>query len=177
MSAPKRILIIAGPNGAGKTTYARACLPNSEYRHFVNADLIASGLSPFDPDAVAIQAGRLMIQRLEELSEEGESFAFETTLSGLAYVEKIQAWKVLGYRIKIVFLMLESAELSIERVAQRVRLGGHNIPAEVVRRRFAAGLKNFREVYQQLSDSWALVENSGEEAVTIDWSEADEEAD
>ena len=171
MATRKRILIIAGPNGAGKTTYANAWLQKGGYRHFVNADLIAKGLSPFDPDAAAVQAGRLMLEKLDELAARGESFAFETTLSGLGYVRRIQEWKKQGYRITLVFLRLQDPEQSVERVAQRVSLGGHNIPPEVARRRFGKGLANFYEVYRNLVHDWALVDNSGENPVMIERSD------
>ena len=171
MTHLKRILIIAGPNGAGKTTYASRYLPQTPYRNFVNADLIAKGLSPFDPDSVAIKAGRLMLETLDELAARGEDFAFETTLSGLGYVSRIREWQSNGYRVTIVFLKLKTADWAVERVAERVAQGGHNIPPDVIRRRFEGGWQKFCEVYRDLCDDWAVVDNSGEDPVIIEWSE------
>lgn len=170
----KRILIIAGPNGAGKTTYAETYLEEGGYRHFVNADLIAKGISPFDPDAAAVRAGRVMLELLDDLVEQGESFAFETTLSGLTYVAKIRLWKSLEYEVRLLFVQLDSADLAVRRVSNRVREGGHNIPEEVIRRRFEAGIKNFQDVYRDLVDDWILVDNSGESAVIIERKRRDE---
>jgi predicted ABC-type ATPase len=148
MQKSQRIIIIAGPNGAGKTTFAREFLPNeADCPIFVNADLIAAGLAPFAPETAALQAGRLMLQELDKHFHAGTSFAFETTLSGRAYLRLIDQWQAAGYRVKLLFLKLESAEEAIARVAQRVRQGGHDIPEEVIRRRFAAGLKNFDMLY------------------------------
>jgi predicted ABC-type ATPase len=156
------LYIIAGPNGAGKTTFARKFLP--EYvkcLDFINADLIAGGISPFVPEKAAIQAGRIMIERIRSLSKKKQDFGFESTLSGRSFVSLLQELKEKGYRLHLFFLWLPSAELAIERIADRVRHGGHNIPEKVVRRRFHKGLSNFTKLYQPLLDSWFIMDNSG----------------
>lgn len=156
----KRIVIIAGPNGAGKTTFAREFLPNEAHCPiFVNADLIAAGLSPFEPERVAFKAGRLMLEEIHHYTQENESFAFETTLSGLTYAHMIKKWRQSGYVVKLIFLSLPDAEMALARVAARVAQGGHNVPEEVVRRRFATGIEHF-EHYKVLVDSWQLYDNS-----------------
>ena len=157
----KKIIIIAGPNGAGKTTFAEEFLPReANCPIFVNADLIAAGLAPFDPDRAAFKAGRLMLVEIAEHSRRGESFAFETTLSGRGYARLIPAWRAQGYMVKLFFLRLASPELAIARVRQRVREGGHNVPEPTIRR-FVAGLRNFKEIYQPAVSEWAIYENSG----------------
>lgn len=167
-----RVIIIAGPNGAGKTTFAREFLPvDAVCPIFVNADLIAAGLAPFAPEAVAVQAGRLMLKELQRHFAARESFACETTLAGRGYLPMIKQWQSAGYRVKLIYLQLDSAEEAIARVAQRVRQGGHNIPEAVIRRRFVAGRKNFTEIYAPLVDSWALYDNAGIQPVLLDWSE------
>ena len=171
MSLPK-IVIIAGPNGAGKTTFARAFLPQeAQCPHFINADLIAAGLSPFAPEAAAIKAGRLMLEELAACAARRESFAFETTLAGLGYLRHIRAWKASGYHVSLFFLGLPSVDLAIARVAERVRQGGHDIPEDVIRRRFEAGRRNFERHYRAAVDAWALYDNAGEEPVLIEWGE------
>ena len=168
----KKIVIIAGPNGAGKTTFAREFLPNEAgCPIFINADLIAAGLSPFQPELAAVKAGRLMLEEIREHSRHGASFAFETTLAGRTYARMIPDWQAEGYHVKLFFLTLPSAEMAIARVAERVRQGGHNVPEEVVRRRFTAGRTNFDIMYRQLVDSWALFDNAGDEPQLTDWSE------
>jgi predicted ABC-type ATPase len=158
----KRIIIIAGPNGAGKTTFAREYLPGeADCPNFVNADLIAAGLSPFKPASAAVQAGRLMLQEMQRYLSRSESFAFETTLSGKAYTRHIPEWQALGYRVELVYLKLRSIRLALARVKGRVAQGGHHVPAAVVRRRFKAGWENFEEVYRSLVDKWLLYDNSG----------------
>jgi predicted ABC-type ATPase len=167
-----RVIIIAGPNGAGKTTFAREFLPNeADCPVFVNADLIAAGLAPFAPDTAAVQAGRVMLHELQRHFAARASFAFETTLSGRTYLRHIERWRAAGYRVKLIFLKLDSAEEAIARVAQRVRQGGHTIPEPVIRRRFAAGLTNFEQAYAPAVDAWALYDNAGPEPVLLDWSE------
>ena len=144
MADDLRVLIIARPNGAGKTTYAREFLPNEAgCPVYVNADLIAAGLAPFASATAALQAGRLMLQELQRHFAARESFAFETTLSGRGYLRLIARWQAAGYRVKIVFLQLDGVDVAIERVAQRVTQGGHDIPEAVIRRRFAMGRLNF----------------------------------
>jgi predicted ABC-type ATPase len=157
----KRIVIIAGPNGAGKTTFAREFLPtDADCPNFVNADLIAAGLSPFAPDLAAFKAGRLMLETIADYVKRDESFSFETTLSGLTYAQMIPVWRASGYLVKLIFLSLPNVEIALERVATRVKQGGHNVPEDVIRRRFAHGIKNF-ERYKVLVDSWQLYDNSG----------------
>jgi predicted ABC-type ATPase len=132
----KKIIIIAGPNGAGKTTFARSFLPaEAQCNRFINADLIAAGLSPFAPEAAALRAGRLMLEEITSCVRRGENFAFETTLSGRAYRSHIKQWREQGYHVSLFFLSLPNAEAAIARVAARVRQGGHDIPEVVIRRR------------------------------------------
>ena len=162
MTASKRILIIAGPNGAGKTTFATEFLPNeANCPIFINADLIASGLSPFRPELVAIQAAKLMLNEIHEHVRRGDSFAFETTLSGRGYARWIPRWQQQGYRVKLFFLRLPSQEAAISRVKKRVLEGGHDVPEPVIRRRFLAGWRNFESIYRELVDEWAVYDNSG----------------
>ncbi|GAB4058111.1 zeta toxin family protein [Uliginosibacterium sediminicola] len=168
----RKIVIIAGPNGAGKTTFAREFLPQEAHCPiFINADLIAAGLSPFAPEAVAVKAGRIMLAEMGEKLQAGQSFAFETTLSGLSYARQIPQWQALGYEVKLFFLSLPDVEMAISRVATRVSQGGHNIPEEVIRRRFNAGLRNFHDTYKNLVDDWMLYDNQEKVPRPIDWSE------
>jgi predicted ABC-type ATPase len=168
----KKIIIIAGPNGAGKTTFARSFLPDeAQCPRFINADLIAAGLSPFAPESAAIKAGRLMLEEIRASVERGESFAFETTLAGLGYLRHIVRWRALGYRVSLYFLSLPSADSAIARVAERVRQGGHDIPEPVIRRRFAAGLRNFERHYRNCVDDWAKYDNTGSTPVMLEWGE------
>jgi predicted ABC-type ATPase len=167
-----RIIIIAGPNGAGKTTFAREFLPNEAHCPiFVNADLIAAGLAPFAPETAALQAGRLMLQEIERHFVARDSFAFETMLSGRGYLKSIRRWQAAGYRVKLIFLRLDTADTAIRRVAQRVKQGGHYIPDDIIRRRFSSGLDHFERLYTPLVDAWALYDNTGSEAVLLEWSE------
>jgi len=169
MNRKKKIIIIAGPNGAGKTTFALEFLPNEAgCPHFVNADLIAAGLSPFAPEVAAFKAGRLMLEQINEHVRRKESFAFETTLSGKMYAQLILQWRSAGYVVKLFFLSLPSEELAVSRVKIRVSQGGHDVPAPVVRRRFKAGLRNFRSTYNKLVDEWALYDNSGERPILLE---------
>ena len=169
MASDKKIIIIAGPNGAGKTTFAREYLPNeANCPVFVNADLIAAGLAPFAPETAAIKAARLMLKEIEGHVKAGNSFAFETTLSGKAYASHIVEWKRLGYHIALIFLALPDAEIAVARVAARVAGGGHNIPEPTIRRRFKAGIENFHSLYKALADSWALYDNSGEQPILVE---------
>ena len=168
----KKIIVIAGPNGAGKTTFARSFLPEeAQCKRFINADLIAAGLSPFAPETAALKAGRLMLAEIDECVRRGESFAFETTLSGRAYLGRVKQWRELGYHVSLFFLRLPDAETAIARVAERVRQGGHDIPEDVIRRRFAAGLDNFENVYKVAVDAWAEFDNVGEEPTLLQWGE------
>ena len=166
---PPKIIIIAGPNGAGKTTFAREFLPQEAgCPVFVNADLIAAGLSPFAPERAAIQAGRLTLEAIAQHVARRESFAFETTLSGRAYARQIPQWRQLGYRIELFFLSLPSVEVAVQRVAERVRQGGHDIPETTIRRRFVSGRRMFADVYQPMVDKWVLYDNAGDEPVMMD---------
>jgi predicted ABC-type ATPase len=170
--APRpRIIIIAGPNGAGKTTFAREFLPNeAACPMFVNADLIAAGLSPFAPDQAAVQAGRLMLAAIAQHVARRESFAFETTLSGRGYARHIPQWRESGYFVELFFLRLPHADMAVQRVAERVRQGGRHIPEATIRRRFVSGLELLHTVYQPLVDQWAVYDNAGDEPQLIDWS-------
>lgn len=171
MKAP-RCIVIAGPNGAGKTTFARRYLPESEgIVHFVNADLLASGLSPLKPDLAAVKAGRLVLQAIDELAARRVDFAFETTLSGLGYIRRIHRWKRAGYQIEIVYLKLRSSRLALRRIAARVREGGHAVPRSDVVRRFVRGWKNFNRAYRPLADVWTVYDNSGREPRLLEKSE------
>lgn len=155
------LYIIAGCNGAGKTTASFTVLPEMlNCREFVNADEIAAGLSPFNPEGVAIQAGRLMIERIISLLKEGETFAFETTLSTRSYVKLIQQAKRRGYFVTLLFFSLSTPEQAVRRVAKRVSLGGHDIPTDVIYRRYDAGLRNLFQLYMPVCDYWALYDNS-----------------
>jgi predicted ABC-type ATPase len=162
MSAP-RCIIIAGPNGAGKTTFAREFLPkDAGVVHFVNADLLAAGLSPLKPQLATLTAGRLFLGELDRLARARQDFAFESTLSGLTYVSRLKRWKAAGYRIEIVFLRLASVQLALRRIAARVKQGGHDVPRADVLRRFGRGWKNFETAYKPLADVWTVYDNSGD---------------
>lgn len=168
----KKCYIIAGPNGAGKTTFANEFLPvEAECLNFVNADLIAQGLSPFQPEKMAVEAGRLMIKQINECIQRKESFAFETTLSGKSYIKKLKNWKTQKYEIVIYFLKLPSVEFAIERVKLRVAQGGHNVPKQDIIRRFERSWINFQQIYKQLADSWIVFDNSREIPMILDKSE------
>lgn len=172
MSAQPRIIIIAGPNGAGKTTFAREFLPHeADCPEFVNADLIAAGLSPLRPEGAAVRAGRLMLREIRAKASAGESFAFETTLSGRGYARQISRWRASGYWVEIFFLSLPSVEVAIRRAKERVAQGGHDVPEDVIRRRFSAGLTNFRRAFVPLVDGWKLYDNSGPKPVLLEWGE------
>lgn len=162
LPAMPNLFIIAGPNGAGKTTYARDYLPQEmRCREFVNADLIAAGLSPFAPDQVAFEAGRIMLKRLRELFARREDFSFETTLTGFGYVNFLREMKVAGYRIRLDFLWIPDLNITLNRVRQRVKKGGHNIPDEVQQRRFGKGLRLLLEHYRPHLDYWRIFDNTG----------------
>ena len=160
---PSRCIVIAGPNGAGKTTLAVEFLPREAgVIHFVNADLIASGLSPLRPALAARRAGRLVLTELDRLVKAREDFAFESTLSGRTYLRLMKRWKTAGYRIEMVFLWLPSVQLALQRIAARVRQGGHAVPRAEVVRRFDRSWTNFRGVYRPLADAWTVYDNSGD---------------
>jgi predicted ABC-type ATPase len=160
MNKPK-LYIIAGPNGSGRTTFVQRFLPYyADCINFVNADLIASGLSPFLPEIAAIKAGKLMIEEIDSFRKRKVDFAFETTLSGKTYVKLLKEMKTGGYEIHIYFLWLRHVDLALRRVAERVAMGGHDVPAETVRRRFDRGLLNLFNLYNTYADSWVIFDNS-----------------
>lgn len=157
----KQLYIIAGCNGAGKTTASFTILPDIlGCKEFINADEIARGLSPFQPDKVGIEAGRIMLHRIQELLVQGKTFAFETTLATKSYKNTIKQAQSLGYTVTLVFFSLDSIELAIDRVKTRVLEGGHNIPADVIARRYQNGLKNLFEIYSEIVDELAIFNNS-----------------
>ena len=161
-SNPPLVVIIAGPNGAGKSTTAPELLSEAlEVQEFVNADAIALGLSGLRPEKAAMAAGRVMLSRLKYLAKIRADFAFETTLASRSFAPWLDTLRAADYRVHLAFLSLPSVELALHRVAERVRLGGHHVPAEVVRRRFDAGLRNFFSLYRERSDSWQLFDNAG----------------
>ena len=168
----RQIYVIAGPNGAGKTTFAKTFLPRfADCKEFVNADLIATGLSPFSPSEVGVRAGRLVLERIRELSERGESFGFETTLSGKTYLNLFKTFQKKGYLLEAIYLWLPSEDLAVQRVRDRVRLGGHNVPELDIRRRFTRGLRHFLLDYQPSWKKWTLFNNSLEIPETIAFGE------
>ena len=155
------VYVIAGPNGSGKTTFAKEYLPKfAKCLEFLNADLIAAGLSPFAPERENVRAGRILLTRIRELSQAGIDFGFETTLAGRNHAKQLYRMKSLGYRIVLIFLWLPDANLAVNRVASRVLQGGHNIPEVDIRRRFDSGLRNFFDLYQALADDWLLFDAS-----------------
>lgn len=155
------VYIVAGANGAGKTTFASEYLPNFvDCKEFLNADLIAAGLSPFAPETQNARAGRLLLNRVRELTREKQDFGFETTLSGRSYVRMLSEMKSHGYRVHLFFLWLPSSDLALARVANRVRQGGHNVPEADICRRFVSGLRNLFQLYRPLLDAWWLYDAS-----------------
>lgn len=171
MAKRPRVIVIAGPNGAGKTTFAREFLPkDAGIMNFVNADLIAAGLAPLEPASAQVAAARILLKELDRLAAARQDFAFETTMSGLAYLGRLRKWKAAGYRIEMVFLKLPTVEMAIDRVAQRVKQGGHHVPAMDVRRRFKRGWRNFEAAYKLTVDSWAVYDNQGRIPKLIDQS-------
>lgn len=159
--AIKNLYIIAGCNGAGKTTASFTILPRIlNCEEFVNADEIAHGLSPFHPETVAVEAGRLMLKRIDELLNNEVSFSIETTLATKSYANLIKNAHRKGYKVNLLFFWIDSPEMAVERVAKRVREGGHNIPTDVILRRYTAGIKNFFNIYKDIVDYWILVDNA-----------------
>lgn len=157
------LYIIAGCNGAGKTTASYNVLPNKlDCKEFVNADEIARGLSPFQPEKVAIQAGRIMLKRIDELLALKEDFAIETTLSTRSYQQLIQEAQSVGYEVTLLFFWLNSVDLAIDRVKLRVEKGGHHIPTDVIQRRYKSGIKNLINIFIPICDKWIVLNNSGE---------------
>ena len=164
----RNVYVIAGPNGAGKTTFAIKFLP--EYvkcPHFINADLIARGLSPFSPGAAAIKAGKLVLEQIHQFADQGLDFAFETTLSGKLYLNLFKSLKNKGYKIHVFFLWIPDAGLAVSRIKSRVARGGHDVPVQDVLRRFGRSISNFFKLYQSLVDSWMLFDNTGINPVLI----------
>lgn len=164
-------ILVAGPNGAGKTTFAEDFLEDEVgVLRFVNADLIASGLSPIRPRLAAIEAARLFLSEIDRVAEARLSFAFESTLSGRRHASRLTRWKRAGYEIQIVFLKLDSPELALGRIAARVRQGGHDIPRKDVLRRFDRSWRNFIDLYRPLADRWSVYDNSSERPKLIEQS-------
>jgi len=158
---PPLAVLLAGPNGAGKSTSAARFLRGAlAVEEFVNADVIAQGLSAYRPDGAAVAAGRIMLERLRFLADRRRDFAFETTLAGRGHARWVAELRAAGYRVHLTFLALPSADLALARVAERVRRGGHDVPEAVVRRRFQAGLRNLFEVYAERVDAWQVYDNA-----------------
>jgi predicted ABC-type ATPase len=157
----KNVYIIAGPNGSGKTTFAKTFLPEyAECDRFINADLIAQGLSPFSPQQVAIKSGKLVLEQIKEYLVNDVDFGFETTMSGITYLKYFKMLKQKAYKIHIYFLWIPSSQLAIARVRDRVMQGGHNIPVEDIKRRFERSTDKFFKIYRLLADQWMLFNNS-----------------
>ena len=166
--ADKNLYIIAGCNGAGKTSASVTILPEILHcKEFVNADAIAKGISPFNPESVAVEAGRLMLQRIDFLLNGGSSFAIETTLATRSYSNLVRRAQQRGFLVQLLFFWLPSPEYAVERVAQRVSEGGHNIPNDVIVRRYFAGIKNLFDIYMPIVDSWMIIDNSVNPRVKI----------
>jgi predicted ABC-type ATPase len=164
----KDVIVIGGPNGAGKTTIANRLLPKAlGLFEFLNADEIARGLSPFDPESHAVPAGRMMIDRIDRLVAAGKSFAFETTCAGHRQAKLLRTCRAAGYRVTLVYLWLPSVEMAISRVAQRVSRGGHNIPTSDIVRRYSAGMRNMRHVFLPLADVALIYDNSVEPPILV----------
>lgn len=167
----KTCFIVAGPNGAGKTTFAETYLPNdADCFNFINADLIAAGISPLRPEDAGMEAGRILLRKMDEFVAEGTTFGIESTLSGTAYVSRIRQMKEEGFRIVIFYLKIPSPELSIARVRERVTEGGHHVPEKDIRRRFEKSWSNFCNLYRPLADEWIIFDNSGESPAILDQS-------
>jgi predicted ABC-type ATPase len=163
-----KIIMIAGCNGAGKSTLAPHLLRDAlGLKDYVNADTIAQGLSAFAPENAAMEAGKIMLRRLRELAGGRKSFAFETTLASRFYVKWIEDLKRRGFEFHLLFLWLESPELAVLRVRERVLAGGHNVPEEAIRRRYERGLRNFFRLYQPLADSWAVYNSSSADKINL----------
>lgn len=162
-----RVVVFAGPNGAGKSTHAEAILSTLGIDTFVNADFIARGLAGRHTDAVAITAGRIMLKRLRDLAEAGQDFAFESTLSSRTFLPFLRRLKSQGYHVAIYFFALRSSRLAVRRVRHRVALGGHDVPAEVVTRRFGRSLHNFSNLYTEVADEWMMFDNSSGQSAQL----------
>lgn len=168
MDSEKRLYIISGCNGAGKTTASYTLLPEVfQCKEFVNADEIAKGLSPFNPEGVAIDAGKVMLQRITDLLAREETFAIETTLASRTLNTLVEKAQANGYNVKLIFFWLNSTQLAVRRVAQRVKEGGHNIPENVIKRRYVAGIKNLFKIFIPIVDSWLIADNSAVPRILI----------
>ena len=162
MKKNKNVYIIAGPNGSGKTTFASKFLPHyAMCSNFVNADLIAQGLSPFSPGSAAIKAGKLVLSQIHEFAKIGVDFSFESTLAGKRYVNLFRELKTKGYNLHLFFLWVPNTQLAIARIKERVAEGGHHVPSEDVKRRLSRSIDNFFKLYMPLLDKWMLFNNSG----------------
>ena len=169
MVSEPRCIVVAGPNGAGKTTFAREFLSGeADIVQFVNADLIAGGLSALRPEIAAMTAGRVFLSEILRLARARTSFAFETTLSGRIYAGHLTNWKVDGYRIEIMYLRIDSPQLALRRIAARVKQGGNDVPREDVLRRFERSFANFQRIYRPLADLWAVYDNSGSNPLLVE---------
>ncbi|MEI8022478.1 MAG: AAA family ATPase [Schlesneria sp.] len=158
---PPRIFVIAGPNGAGKTTFANRFLPSHVHcTEFLNADLIAAGLSPFAPESQNIRASELMLERMETLVSRRATFSFETTLAARSYVRRIIVWKNCGFSVELFFVWLPSPDMAVARVANRVKQGGHGLPEETIRQRYSRGLSNFHLLYRPIVNHWSCFDGS-----------------
>ncbi len=157
---PQEVWVIGGCNGSGKTTFALNIFPNLGDIEFINADIIAAQLNPNNPDVVAIQASRMMLERLKNLAQQKQSFAFETTLAARSFAPFLRRCQAQAYRVNLIYVWLNSIELAVTRVALRVASGGHNIPEDVIRRRYERGRKNFLELYSELADYWIVYDNT-----------------
>lgn len=174
----KNLYIVSGCNGAGKTTASYTVLPEIlGCREFVNADEIARGLSPFNAESVAIEAGKLMLLRIEELLKEDVTFAIETTLATRSYVNLVKRAQSQGYRVSLLYFWLSSPELAMRRVAERVSKGGHDIPEVIIRRRYTAGINNLFKLFMPVVDYWAIFDNSQADRMKIASGRLDKPAD
>ena len=173
----KHLYIISGCNGAGKTTASYTVLPEIlDCQEFVNADEIARGLSPFNPESVAVAAGKLMLLRIEELLRKGQTFSIETTLATKSYLHLVHRAQTQGYRVSLLFFWLKTPDLAVQRVAERVRHGGHNIPEDVIRRRYVAGINNLFKLFMDAVDVWDIYDNSESPRIQIAYGGKNEEA-
>lgn len=159
--ASPAVVVLAGPNGAGKTTSARILLAETlQLFTYINADVIAQGLSGFDPESAAIEAGRIMLQRLRSLAEQRANFAFETTLAGRSLAHWLKSLRQTGYTIHLIYFWLASADLAVARVAERVRMGGHDVPEPTIRQRYGRSIRNFFSLYRPIASYWRMYDNS-----------------